>query len=337
MRFPMIDVIFLGLLRILLAGFVFLPVRFYRWLCNNPPEDLARTLWPAAAGAVIGALGVVLFLHSYASAETLGSEYGSINKDPRRGFFWYDDPDVCADEAVQDPNEPAISIQNSHEFVLLPAEKLMEMHPDDLKLYGEKMLKRAVHKPTIERVQQYYEVQDVMRRKALMFANVTAAVARMNPEMSWESAESPAGQRVDVQQRIRNVRSLLEESKKEFALVYFFEADCPYCQLMDQTLDSVQADIGWTVRRMQLSMNRAVAKQFGITKVPYLMLIWKRSKDFFPVGQGVISADRIKKNVYQGIRYLRKDVSPEQFLNYEKDEGTSFDPTVQHTYRQIQY
>jgi len=67
------------------------------------------------------------------------------------------------------------------------------------------------------------------------------------------------------------------------------------------------------------------------------MLIWKKSRDYFPIAYGMTSLDKFERNVYQGIRFLKKEISPEQFLNMGPDMGTTMDPTVDYQFKNISY
>jgi len=307
--------------------FIRLPHAVYRALDRVCTRGFSPALLLACSTVMLVASLCVV---AAAWSDSGGERPGSVQKNVKKGWWWYEDP--APPEEVMPKEVPVPQRQG---LVLKSDEEMMQMHPDDLKIYGEAMLKRAVQAPTIDRVREYYEVQDVMRRKALAFANVTAAVMRMNPEASWEADISPAGKRVDIQQREKNIRDGLGAGRNDFALLYFYEEGCPYCVMQANTIERLEQETGWVVRRLPLSQNRVAADKFGVEKVPYMMLIWKYSRDYFPIGYGVISLARTKKNIYQGMRYLKGEVTPDQFLNYEKDMGTSFDPTVNFDYRKI--
>jgi hypothetical protein len=43
------------------------------------------------------------------------------------------------------------------------------MHPDDFEKFAESLKKKAVRNPSEENVKEYYEVQEIARKKALAF------------------------------------------------------------------------------------------------------------------------------------------------------------------------
>ena len=255
-----------------------------------------------------------------------------IHKDQRKGWFWYQDPDPPVikeegqNEALKEGSQSGKTPQVSQIRKYTPQE-MMKMHPDLIKAHLEIMLKRAVHEPTLEHVKDYYEVQDVVRRKALAFANVSTALMRLNPELSGDVNTAPVAKRLLLAARSADISKTILNAKDKFALVYFYEPDCPFCRQQSSILQHFELEYGWLIRRVQLSEAPALAEKFGIETVPYIILVSRQTGKHIPVGYGVVTLNKFTRNVYQGIRFLNGQVSPEQFNIYGPDEETMFDPS----------
>jgi len=278
------------------------------------------------------ALALVLFWALTSSASWADSH--GIHKDLRKGWFWYEDPDPRVTEAEKKEAQAARKEPSSAQPKQIYSEErkytvpeMMKMHPDRLKALLEVMLKRAVHAPTIEHVKDYYEVQDVVRRKALAFANVSTALMRLHPELSGDINTSPVAKKLLLAARSADISQTILAAKKDFALVYFYEPDCPFCHQQASILQNFELEYGWVVRRVALSEAPTLAERFSIETVPYIILISRQSGKHMPVAYGVVTLNKFTRNVYQGIRLLSGRSTPEQFNTYGPDEGTMFDPS----------
>jgi len=242
-----------------------------------------------------------------------------VHKDLKRGWFWYEDLEAAKElDEDAESNPPAVPRYSR--------EELLRMHPDELKAHLEAMLKQAVWKPTLMNVRDYYEVQDVVRRKALAFANVSTALMRENPAESWDANVGPLAARERYRERMEDVDSTLAAARSDFALVYFFEQGCGYCVQQEEILSVLEANYGWKVRPVEIQENPVLAERFGVERVPYLLLVSRRTGRHIPVAFGVVALDTLTRNIYQGIRYLEGRTTPEQFNLYGPDEGGSMDP-----------
>ena len=251
--------------------------------------------------------------------ESQRGETGSVHKDLKHGWFWYEDREVSEKpEELTETSPPPVARYSR--------EELLMMHPDELKAHLEAALKQAVWKPTLTNVRDYYEVQDVVRRKALAFANVSTALMRENPGESWDANVGPLAGRERYRERLEDIERTLAAAQNDFALVYFFGEGCGYCLRQEEILSVLEADYGWRVRPVEIEENPALAERFGVERVPYLLLVSRRTGKHIPVAFGVVALDTLTRNIYQGIRYLEGRVTPEQFNLYGPDEGGSMDP-----------
>jgi len=242
-----------------------------------------------------------------------------VHKDLKHGWFWYEDLTPSEKyEEERETSQPPVARYSR--------EELSKMHPDELKAHLQALLKQAVWKPTLENVRDYYEVQDVVRRKALAFANVSTAFMRENPEESWDANAGSLAGRERYRERAEDIERTLAAAQEDFALVYFFEEGCGYCLRQEEILSVLEANYGWTVRPVEIGENPALAERFGVERVPYLLLVSRETGKHIPVAFGVVALDTLARNIYQGIRYLEGRVAPEQFNVYGPDEGGSMDP-----------
>ena len=244
---------------------------------------------------------------------------------PKQGWWWYErEPEKKEEkkEPEKAPN-PAPSLSDH------TTEELWNMHPDEFQALLMSLQKKAVRSPTIENVKEYYTIQDIARRKALAFANVAALVVQKYPELSLEGDFPNAlpGKAAKVRQQAAEISQKIEQSKEDFALLYFFSPTCHFCAEQNDILRFfLEKYRGWQIRKIDISRNADLAEEFKVRAVPFLMLIHKNSKDFMPVSIGVVALTDMEERLYRGIRVLGKEITPEEFSMYEFQRGGGFDP-----------
>lgn len=245
---------------------------------------------------------------------------------PKQGWWWYEKAPEKKEEKKETekaPN-PAPSL-SSHS-----PEELWNMHPDAFQALLMSIQKQAVRAPTIENVKEYYAIQDIARRKALAFANVAALVVQKYPELSLEGDFPNAlpGKAAKVRQQTAEVSQKIDQSKGDFALLYFYSPTCHFCAEQNEILGYfLEKYRGWQIRKIDISRNAELAEEFKVRAVPFLMLIHKNSKDFMPISIGVVALTDMEERLYRGIRVLGKEITPEEFSMYEFQRGGGFDPS----------
>lgn len=243
-------------------------------------------------------------------------------KDAQRGWWWYEDPPPPQkEETPEPPRSPAHT-----------PEELWTMDPDQLREYAETVKKEAVRLPSEANVSRHYVVQDVIRRKAVAFANASEVVWQKHPELSVakDSPLAAPGRKAITREKVEERERVLETSKQDFALLYFRSNGCPFCQEQEDILSYFQNRFGWTIKPVDVDQRPALASRFGIQTTPTLLLIQRGTQEYLPVTAGVASASEIESKLYRGIRLLRGDVTPENFNLYNFQKGGGFDVETRH-------
>ena len=105
--------------------------------------------------------------------------------DSGKGWWWYEKPEKIEDEKTGDKPKQAMSFKD------VTYDQMWNMHPDQFKDFADTVKKKAVQTPTEENVKEYYQVQEIARKKALAFTNVAQYVLQKYPELTTRSGFPP--------------------------------------------------------------------------------------------------------------------------------------------------
>ena len=252
------------------------------------------------------------------------SASASYYTDSATGWWWYQkEPEKQAEKPARKkkPAKPAPSLKD------YTYEQIWEMHPDQFQEFAEALKKKAVQKPSEENVKEYFEVQEIARKKALAFSNVAQFVWQKYPELTTKKDYpiTTPGNLARIAQINEERQRVLRDNRDGFALIYFQRPDCSYCDEQSRILDWFTNETGWTVKRVNIQENPGLAAKFSVEITPTLILIQKGNQDYLPVSAGVISADEIEDKAYRAVRLLKGDISPEEYSLYEFQKGGGFD------------
>ena len=256
------------------------------------------------AAALVGSL--------FANSTVLATE--------KKGFWWYEDPVPEAEER-----------ESKYELPPLPApQELAKLHPEEIEAVMEERLEYAIWKKTPEAVQDYYIVQDVARRNAVAFTALTKFVMLNEPELNVR-AQYPitnAGRKVATQLHDSTVTRSLASARDDYALVMFSTESCPYCPTQYATLKMFADKHQWSVQAIDIDRNPVAQARFDVKVTPMTMLIERGSERWLPIAVGVESLPVLEDNAYRAIRMLRGEITPQQFILTEYNDGGFFDPII---------
>jgi conjugal transfer pilus assembly protein TraF len=256
-----------------------------------------------------------------AFAATATADYYS---EAGKGWWWYEKvpPKVAEEKEKSRDVGPRPTRLGDYTY-----DQIWDMHPDNFEKLAEGLKKEAVRNPSEENVRDYYEVQEIARKKALAFTNVSQYVWQKYPELSTKKdypITTPGN--LGRMTLIREEKSRkLRENRDDFALIYFFRPDCSYCADQAPILEWFTNSTGWVVKRIDTQENPALAARFRVEITPTLVLIQKGNQDYFPVSSGVISSDEIEDRTYRAVRLLKGEITPEEFSLYDFQRGGGFD------------
>ena len=169
--------------------------------------------------------------------------------DSAKGWWWYQKEPEKKAEKPEKKKKPANSAPSLKDYTY---EQIWEMHPDQFQEFAEALKKKAVQKPSEENVKEYFEVQEIARKKALAFANVAQYVWQKYPELTTKKDYpiTTPGNLARIAQITEERQRTLRDNRDDFALIYFQRPDCSYCDEQSRILDWFTNETGWTVKKV---------------------------------------------------------------------------------------
>lgn len=245
---------------------------------------------------------------------------GVLAQDPRvkRGWNWYEDPPKAADK----PNPDF-----AYEPELPSFEILKKMTPKAVGELMEAQLSYAIVSEEVDEVAEYFTILDFVRRRSRTFTALTGVALLQNPELNARTSYpiTNAGRTVRSRERKAEKDIRLQSERGEFALVMFSSESCGFCEIQWGVLQSFQDSTGWNVTKVDIAEYPERAARFNVTGTPMTILIRKNSREWFPVSAGAVSLPEVSDNAYRAIRVLKGEITVQQFLNNESDDGGFFD------------
>lgn len=253
------------------------------------------------------------------------TSHAGYYSDSGKGWWWYEKPEIKPEKI--EAEKPGDKPNQAMSFKDVTYDQMWNMHPDQFKDFADTVKKKAVQTPTEENVKEYYQVQEIARKKALAFTNVAQYVWQKYPELTTKKDYpiTTPGNLARVSQIADERQSKLKEARDEFAMVYFSRPDCSYCDEQSKILDWFTKTSNWTVKQVNINDNPALAAKFNVEITPTIILIQKGKQDFFPVSAGVISADEIEDKTYRAVRLLKGEITPEEYSLYDFQRGGGYD------------
>ena len=139
-------------------------------------------------------------------------------------WFYCETPEPEEPEPAPEIAPPTLPPLTSEEMLLQDAKAFQQAVED------ARML--AVYDPTPARVEHYQFMQAQAVYKATMFADHWRRNTRGNPDLDYTTRRPVATYAKQTWMDVRRDEreQVLADLSKEYALVYFFEGTCPYCQ-----------------------------------------------------------------------------------------------------------
>ena len=260
---------------------------------------------------------------------TAASQENRFYDDTRHGWFWYEDPLPMQDakevksESAKKPPRKIPSLDN------YSIDQLWNMYPDDFQELLNVLQKKAVQAPTEQNIMEYLTMQDIARRKALAYTNATMYVTQKHSELFNVSHVYPTAgpgvtARVTMQQN--EIFQTIHRAGNNHALIFFVSPGCGFCAKQAGILAYFREKYGWQIKTVDISRNINAAARFNITVTPTLLLIKKGQEKYMTVTSGVIALSELERKLYRAIRYLQGNTRGDNFLMYDFQKGSAFDP-----------
>ena len=177
---------------------------------------------------------------------------------------------------------------------------------------------------------EYLTMQDLARRKALAYTNATMYVTQKYGELFNVNQVYPlAGPGINarVQMQQQEISETINQAGKNHALLFFISPGCGFCEQQSHILGYFVDKYGWQIKSVDINAAPNAANRFNITTAPTMLLIKKGQDDYMTVANGVISLTELERKLYRAIRYLQGATTGDNFLMYEFQKGSAFDPT----------
>lgn len=267
----------------------------------------------AACGAT-AALGLMFTLASPACAAD-GEPFH--NRNPREGWFWYQDPPAPKKPPKELPPKPAAGPATP---AATPAANRDLAAFKDFQRRMEEALQMAVINPSEPNVLNYLSLWQESKQKASVFTDVAQAVAWRTPSVNDDfqgvRPTSPAATQVFDQQREEQQAATVIGLARTHGMFFFFRSDCPYCHAMAPMLKQFGAKYGMTIYPISMDggglpeypqpqrdngIAARLIAELGIPpedfQVPFTVLARPGTREVLPVGFGVMSAAEMVERI----------------------------------------
>jgi conjugal transfer pilus assembly protein TraF len=250
--------------------------------------------------------------------------------DSHTGWWWYERDTPLEEKKVPKETEKADPENEGKTYPslsLYTEERLFDMDPGEFQKIMDGFRAKAIRWPTEGNVTEYYRVSEIARKKALAFTNTSEYVWQKHPELSTvaDYPTNTPGMQAKYGMEKEERERVLEENRDDFALVMFVRPGCEFCDEELKIIKWFTETTGWVVKEVDISRQPELARRFGVTITPSLILIQKGNKEYMPVSAGVATANEIEDKAYRTVRLLKKEISPDEYSLYEFQRGGSYD------------
>ena len=244
--------------------------------------------------------------------------------DRKRGWWWYEKKSVEPEQ--KEKKETSISVKvNLDDYT---HQELWDMYPDNFQKILKIVLKQAVQNPTVKNVKDYLTMQDISKRKSMVFANVVGYVGQINPDFSINEAYpvTAPGRRALTAMTLEEKNDTIRKARDQYGLIMFSREECRFCRSQSEILAYFEDYFGWPVRNIDIGFQPDTATRFNVEKVPQIIIVSKETGDYMPISVGTTSMAELKDRIYRAIRMMEGKIGPEQWYIHDFEKGTSIDP-----------
>lgn len=247
-------------------------------------------------------------------------------QDTKHGWFWYEDPPL-KQEKEEKRVKPPRSLPSLDNYSI---DDLWNMYPDDFQELLNVLQKKAVQAPSEKNIMEYLTMQDVARRKALAYTNATMYVTQKYGELFNVNHVYPTtgpGITARVKMQQNEIFRTINRARNDYALIFFVSPGCSFCEKQAGILAYFVEKYGWQIKVVDISQNINAGVRFNVTITPTLLLIKKGQENYMSVSTGVIALTELERKLYRAIRSLQGNTQEDNFLMYDFQKGSPFDPT----------
>jgi len=243
--------------------------------------------------------------------------------DRKRGWWWYEkEPAKPEKKKEESGTRVKVNLDN------YTYQELWNMYPDDFQKILKIVLRQAVQNPSVKNVKDYLTMQDISKRKSMVFSSVVGYVGQTNPDFSINETypTTAPGRRALTAMNLNEKNNTINEARGRFALIMFNRDGCSFCESQSEILAYFEDYFGWSIRKVNISRQPDVAARFNIEKVPEIIIVSRKTGDYMPISVGTVSMNELKDRIYRSIRMMDGKIGPEQWYIHDFEKDTSMDP-----------
>lgn len=269
-------------------------------------------------------LGLAALVLSFGASAA--SPPANFYEDSRRGWFWFEDPELIEDEellqeGLELPSADASNEElNERELIRLDVAWLRDKIPE----YKD----AAINNPTRENIARFMYAQRYMLDMSSRFASAAMEFSQFEVELDETrrrpiSAFSLNAFRSETRQSIRDVLSAINKSAH---IWFFFSSDCTYCVEQIGVLRQIKARFNLEVLAISLDGGmlpgiesfevvvdtNGVGETFGVQYTPTLMLVENGGESFTKLGEGLTPLPLVQERMLLAAR-MQSIITSEQY------------------------
>ena len=174
----------------------------------------------------------------------------------------------------------------------------------------ERALNQAILQPTDKNVKNYIVLQNQLSNQSSLFADVWQRVLLDNPSLNYSLIHptNTLAKQVDLDQQHKKEDEALAKLAQESGLFFFYSSSCAYCRKFAPILKSFALSYKITIVPITLDgkflpefpnskIDNGQAAKFNVTVEPSLFAVNPYTGKAYPVSQGLISQDDLRKRI----------------------------------------
>jgi conjugal transfer pilus assembly protein TraF len=190
--------------------------------------------------------------------------------------------------------------------------KTPEEQFDELQKAAVASRKTAILYPTEANIKDYIAKQEQMMTLSANFADGWRKTLWNNPELDFSLKGRPnnnTAQGVYDAQRTKDRGEAIKQLAGKNGLMFFFKGDCQYCHAMAPTIKSFADRYGLSVMAISLDgggiadfpnaiIDNGIGTRLGITTVPAVFVANTETREFLPIGYGVMAETDLEERFF---------------------------------------
>jgi conjugal transfer pilus assembly protein TraF len=214
----------------------------------------------------------------------------SFYGESKRGWFWFESKSEESNQEKSQKPDPLVRLNAFQNEI-------------------ESRKAAMIMSPSLENTRAYIQLQNEMFAKASLVNQNWQKALVLYPELNIvkDKPISETGMAISRKLEEQNVSQQLKDFSKEFSLLFFYKADCPYCEQFADVVEHFSQKHGYKVASVtldgkQLKRFRGVydpnlIQKLKITFTPALFAFSNTRGVIVPIAQGFLPIDLLERNV----------------------------------------